>query len=151
MNRSFDDARRGVNEDRAVERELLRELSRPAPSPDLTRSIMGRLGYMKAAPGVARRRRIRRWTNRLTLCAAALLVAALASRVHELSPSARRAENLTIPGAIENDVSRHERNIRGTIRLIRELAPPAPTKTSPSADVLDEDVDSSAMGPFRWM
>jgi hypothetical protein len=149
MNRSFEHHASDHND--PLERELLRELSRPTPSPDLTRPIMGRLGYMRAAPRVVRRRRIRRWTNRLTLCMAALVVIGLAARLHEASPHTRRADGVTIPGAIENDLSRHERNIRGTIQLIRELAPPPSTVPSPSPDALDADVDSSGIGPFRWM
>ncbi|MDY7110645.1 MAG: hypothetical protein SYC29_18590 [Planctomycetota bacterium] len=151
MNPWFENVPNASNANDPVERELWRELSRPTPSPDLTRSIMGRLGYMKAAPGAVRRRRIRRWTNRLTLCLAALVAIGLAMRLHEASPNARQADGLTIPGAIETDLSRHEQNIRGTIQLIRELAPPPSTTPSPSPDALDEDVDSSGVGPFRWM
>jgi len=136
---------------RSPEQELLRELSRPAASPDLTRPIMGRLGYMRAAPRVVRRRRIRRWVNRLTLAAVALLVVVVAGRVHESSPRARRAAGLTIPAAVGSDVNRHQQRIKGTIQLIREIAPPAPTDTPSSEDTLDEDVDRSAVGPFRWM
>ena len=40
----------------------------PAP-PDLTRPIMGRLGYMRVSPAVARRHRIRRAVRRAALVA----------------------------------------------------------------------------------
>jgi hypothetical protein len=132
----------------ALEHQVLRELSRRTPSPDLTRKIMGRLGYMKATPHVARRRRIRRWVNRLALCAAALIVVVGGARVHESGPYARRPAAPTIPKAIGNDVSLHQQRIKGTIRMIRTLAPTAPSRPD---DALDEEVDRSAIGPFRWL
>ena len=156
MNRSFDSAPewerpREADVNRSSEHAFLWALSRPAASPDLTRPIMGRLGYMKAAPGVVRRRRIRRWVNRLTLAAVGLLVVVVAARMHESGPHARRAAGPTIPAAIGSDVNRHQQRIRGTIQLIREFAPAAPTDSPPPDDALDEDVDRSAVGPFRWV
>lgn len=156
MNRSSDSAPewerpREADVDRSSEHGLLRELSRLTVSPDLTRPIMGRLGYMKAARGVVRRRRIRRRVNRLTLAAMGLLVVVVAARVHESGPHARRAAGPTIPAAIGNDVSRNQQRIRSTIQLIREFAPAAPTDSPPPEEALDEDVDRSAVGPFRWM
>ena len=132
----------------ALERRVVQELSRRTPSPDLTRTIMGRLGYMKAAPHVVRRRRIRRWINRLSLCALALIVVAGGAQVHESGPYARRPQGPTIPAAIGNDLNLHQQRIKGTIRMIRTLAPAAPSR---SDDVLDEEVDRSAIGPFRWL
>jgi len=156
MNRLSDSAPdrerpREIDVNRSPDHGFLWELSRPKASPDLTRPIMGRLGYMKAAPGVVRRRRIRRWVNRLTLAALGLLLVVVAGRVHESGPHARRVAGPTIPAAIGNDVNRHQQRIRGTIQLIREFAPAAPTDSPPPEEALDEDVDRSAVGPFRWM
>jgi len=135
----------------ALEQRLLQELSRRTSSPDLTRTIMGRLGYMKAAPQVVRRRRIRRWVSRLALCALALIVVAGGAQVHESGPYARRPAGPTIPAAIGNDVNLHQQRIKGTIQMIRNLAPMAPTAPGRPDDVLDEEVDRSAIGPFRWL
>ena len=57
--------------------DVLRDLSRARdgagePAPDLSRSIMGRLGYMRVSPAVARRRAMTRWANRASNRAATL-------------------------------------------------------------------------------
>jgi hypothetical protein len=130
----------------------LRELARPVTTPDLTGSIMGRLGYMRASHHVARRRRLRRQAGRAALLALLLCAAIVAVDVHQHGPEARRPEPVTVPAAFGREVARQQQRIRGTIAALRELAPARPRADDADADeMIDEDVDRSAVGPVRWM
>jgi hypothetical protein len=130
----------------------LRELARPAPTPDLTAPIMGRLGYMRAPRRVVRRRRLRRFTSRLALVALMLVAAIVAVDLHRHSPEARRPATVTVPAAFGREMIRQQQRIRGTIQAIRSLAPALPRADDSDCDeVIEEDVDRSAVGPVRWM
>ncbi len=139
--------------DASFEHAVYDELSRRSPSPDLTSSVMGRLGYMKVSREVARRRMTRRWSGRLAMCALAACAVAVGLHVHELGPDARRPVGPTIPAAIGNDVDYHQQRIKGTIRTIRNLVPEPPSGVFPRRDLekIDDDVDQSAVGPVRWL
>jgi hypothetical protein len=129
------------------------------PAPDLTRSIMGRLGYMRVSGRIARRRRIRAAIGRTTTVVAAFGLIALGLRLHESSPGARRPVGLTIPAAIGHDVGltqeRFSRAIRGMRDLLRArpaaLEPAAPDPVPEHDEEVDEDVNRSAIGPMRWL
>jgi hypothetical protein len=153
--RSRHDAHRSV--DRA-ERELLAELteSRATPSPDLTRSIMGRLGYMQAAPRAAQRRHRRRAIGRalMTMAAALLVVAGL--HIHEQGPDARRPAGPTIPSAIGQEIDAQQQRLQRAIQTIQNLAPsPSEPQQQPTDgeyyEEIDPDVDESGIGPVRWL
>ena len=122
-------------------------------APDLTRAIMGRLGYMKASPRVVRRRRRRRRCGRVLLSLALLAVIALGLEVRTAGPVGGQPAGPTVPAAIGRDVALHQDRLQRTIQTIRNLVPPAPRE--PEIDgpepAIDEDVDRSALGPFRWL
>ena len=82
-------------------------LRRPGSAPDLTRAIMGRLGYMRAAPRVVRRERLRRNLGRGLFSLALIALLGVAVHLHEQSPLARRPAEVTLPAAIRNDLDRH--------------------------------------------
>jgi hypothetical protein len=89
-------------------------------APDLTRSIMGRLGYVREPRSSAARRRTRVRIGQIVLAfgAGCLVFAALA--IHQRGPSARRPLPTTLPGAVERDIA----SLARSIRLIRDIAAP---------------------------
>lgn len=91
--------------------------------PDLTSSIMKRLGYKPITPITARTRRIRKWAGRtsfLTLVLAAIIVG---SKLQSQSPGARLPVGPTIPSAINHDLTYHGATIDRTIQTIKNLSP----------------------------
>lgn len=140
---------------------LSRMLGPSVNAPDLTRSIMGRLGFMQASPQVVRRYRIRRRISRalFTLAMASIILAAF--HLHQNSPQARRPEGPTLPAAIGSGINHHQNGLSGVIRAIRNLTPPIEEQPD-SVDLpqavpnsgpteLNEDIDRSAIAPVRWV
>lgn len=134
-------------------------------APDFTRSIMGRLGYMKAAPAAVRRRRIRLWANRVgvvVLTGAALLVS---MHLYEHSPQARRPDGPTIPAALGRDLQQQQHRLGTMIHTIRSLSPRIEFEPileedegdnenewfDEGPDALPEDVNQSSIAPIRWV
>lgn len=103
--------------------DLLDDLARPGPGPDLTRAIMGRLGFMKVTDRVTRRRRLRRSVGRTMITAVMFSLVIAGFFVHQNGRSARGPSGLTVPSAIRRDVDRHQRRLDWTIRTIRSIAP----------------------------
>jgi hypothetical protein len=137
---------------------LFAELSNPsaASGPDLTRSIMGRLGYMQASPRAIRRRRYRRGVGRglMTLAAAVLVITGV--HLHEQGPDARRPSGPTIPAAIGTEIDAQQQRFRRAIQTIQNLAPAPPNPLDqPDGgefyEEIDEEVDESGIGPVRWL
>lgn len=92
--------------------------------PDLSRSIMGRLGYMRVDPAVARRRRMIKWLNRSGVLMVAGAALAIGWRVFDASPEIRRPADTTIPQAISHDVQAQQERFGTMIRTIREISTP---------------------------
>ena len=140
---------------------LSRMLGPSVNAPDLTRSIMGRLGFMQASPQVIHRYRIRRRISRtlFTLAMASVILAAF--HLHQNSPQARRPEGQTLPAAIGSGINHHQNGLSNVIRAIRNLTPPVEEQPD-SVDLpdaapnsgpteLNEDIDRSAIAPVRWV
>lgn len=87
-------------------------LLRSVEAPDLTGRIMGRLGYMRSAPAVSRRRRGGRVARRLGLLLVAGCAIAVALHARQGSDLVRRAEPMSVPAAIDQDAARIRRLIR---------------------------------------
>ena len=128
--------------------------------PDQTRAIMGRLGYMRAAPGVAaRRRRRRRILGRAATAFLVVGAAFIAVRVHGIVGETRRPIGPTLEEAFRDELGRQRGIFDGAARTIRNLVPLAapleqdPDRTpSPWDDPrLLEDLERSGIGPFRWL
>ncbi|MCH8823201.1 MAG: hypothetical protein IH984_06790 [Planctomycetes bacterium] len=109
--------------------------------PDLTSSIMKRLGYKPITPTSARTRRIRKWTSRtafLTLVLAAIIVG---SKLQSQSPGARLPVGPTIPSAINHDLTYHGATIDRAIQTIKNLSPRfdvAPVMDLPKSVPIDD-------------
>ena len=133
--------------DDGLERAMFRELSDAESSPDLTHRIMGRLGYMHASPRVVRRRRVLRWCNRLAIVAITVGVIAVGVCIHESGPDARRPAGPTIPSAVIEDVNRHQQRL---IDFMQQIGPPpVQSEEDEEREMIDEETDRSAIGPFR--
>ena len=117
--------------------DALRDLSHARdgagePTPDLSRSIMGRLGYMRVSPVIARRRAFMRWANRAGLVCVLGVAGVIGWRVFESSPQVRRPADTTVPQAISHDVQNQQERLGTMIQTIREISSPrfAPRLTS---------------------
>lgn len=136
------------------------DLSRPVKAPDMTRSVMGRLGYMKVSDKVARRHRISRWCSRAGLTLAALVAIGIGWQVHDASSRARRPLEGNIPAALGNDLQKHRVRFEDVIQTIRRAAPKGPIQMpvdmSPDEDEdkgspVNDDVQRLAVLPMRWV
>lgn len=138
---------------RDIDRIIDSGLQRPAGAPDLTRSIMGRLGYMQVSPAVARRRRLQRWLRRASLVCVAGVAGWLGVLTFLSSPESRQPADFTMPSAVNNDFQNQQHRMNSVIQLLRELPPVIEQNEADEADVLylDEDVDRSAVAPVRWV
>ncbi len=111
----------------------LNDLSRSpiaGSAPDFSRSIMGRLGYMRVGKEVARRRRLRLWAGRLCMLAVAGVALAIGWRVFEASPQVRRPVDTTIPQAIRHDVQQQQERWGSMMQTIRSISSPKFVPTS---------------------
>jgi len=125
--------------------------------PDFTRSIMGRLGYMRAAEAVCRRRRLWRWVQRGMLGAAALVAVMAGIQIFNAGPDARRPAETPIHEAFEHDVQQHTQGLGQVIQIFRRITPPALPEAKPEAA---EPVEAPEAGKaslpreakgFRWI
>ena len=142
-----------------VDHPLFEDLSRPLPAPDLTRPIMGRLGYMKVSEKRSRQLRLRRWASRAGLTCAAAVAIAMGWKMYLDGPEIRRPSGPTIPSAIGHDVIRQQRNIGAVLQTIRNLSPrvePSDDQSQPArepdeAPPPNDDVNQSTIAPVRWV
>lgn len=136
--------------DRIIEAELGREMQ----APDLTRRIMGRLGYMQVPPAVAKRRRIQHLAGRAALVCVACVSAWVGVLAFQSSPEARGPLELTMPSAVRSDFQDSQQHMNSVIQLLRQLPPVIEVDgIDDDAELLylDEDVDRSAVAPVRWV
>jgi hypothetical protein len=135
-------------------------LNDPVHAPDLTRAIMGRLGYMRISPAARRRRMLRKWGSRAALTCVAAVAVSIGLHAYENGPTVRRPAGPTVPAAIGSEIMRQQNRIGGVIQTIRNLVPPP--QDQPPGDPSDEreapgepvgdDVNSpSSSSPLRWV
>lgn len=130
------DARRHGSE---LDRDVLRALREPVATPDLTRPIMGRLGYMRASSVAMKRARRRRAIRRVALCTVALGALAVGVQLHNQSPDIRTPDAITIPSAIRNDLGRQQQRIDRVWNTFRGLAPRGAGVNQPSGSSPADD------------
>ena len=161
------DSRQSLDHDE-FESVIDSDLSRRCPGPDLTESIMQRLGYQRADDVASIRSDMwQRWGRRLSVAAAAGVALFVGVFVHQAGPDARSASDLSIPSAIQNDIDRHGQSVGQLIQTIQQLTPtprhpgvPAPALGMPADSASDSANDSSSFGPtmdpaaaapFQWV
>jgi hypothetical protein len=147
-----------VRPETPLDLDALRQLP---PTPDLARSIMGRLGYMHLAPNAARRQSIRQWAHRgvLLLAVAATMTAGV--WIQQAGSAARASVSPTLPDAVRHDLRSNVRQINSALDTIRgrltPLTPPAQpdvtTEPSSSSETPEEQesIERSALGPGCWV
>lgn len=139
-----------------VEQTLADDLLEASAAPDLTRSIMGRLGYMKVSAKVARRHRIRRWLSRLGTAMVLAVAIGIGFQFYSVSEQIRRPEGPTVPDALGNDLQRNQDRLNNAIHTIRNLSPQRPAAplkapAKPQSNPLKDDVNSVSAMPTRWV
>lgn len=143
------------------------QLKRPVSAPDLTRKVMGRLGYMAVKPDVAQRHRRQRHFARSGIVIAGFLAVGIGIVMHNSSPDARRPLEMTLPAAVGQDLESSQQRMGEMFRSLRlltpSLDPPADTQPdsfhrpieSPSQDggmeLMDDAINRSAIAPMRWV
>lgn len=140
------------------DREILQALNREQEqTPDFTRSIMGRLGYMQAAGKVSRRRRIHRWMRRGVLMTAAMVALAVGINLFNQSSDARRPIHTTLHEAFGQDFRIHQERIGTLIQTFRQLTPiplselkPEAGEAVPATEETDGELPQVARAPYRW-
>jgi hypothetical protein len=140
--------------------DVMRQLSRPVPAPDLTAPVMSRLGLGRGSARAARRRRIRRAGARLALVVVAVGASALCVQWHRMGVSASRSAAPTIPAAVRHDLDHHGQIIDRAIRCIQDLSPwrpppspvlPAPTPPESEETTEEAPVPSAQAAAPRWV
>ncbi|MHC4947868.1 MAG: hypothetical protein ACYTG1_06360 [Planctomycetota bacterium] len=137
--------------------DLLGALGANPRAPDLTRSIMGRLGYMPVGERVARRRLRHRLAGRASLLAAVLVAGGIGVWAFRHGPTARGPAGPTLPAALGNDLEQHQTNLDEVLRVIRDRSrdwlPSSPVEApaEPASPSIGEDADRSAVAPVRWV
>lgn len=96
---------------------------RPKDGPDLTSSIMKRLGYAPITPESARATRIRKWVGRTAFLTVVLGAIIVGTKLQSQSSSARLPAGPTIPSAFHNDLIYHGATIDRAIQSIKNLSP----------------------------
>ncbi len=142
-----------------LEASILAELQRPVAAPEVTGTVMARLGFTPADPQAARRWPQRRWVGRTLAAVGVLVVVNLGLRLHDVGPRARRPVGLTIPAAIGQDIHRYQRRIDRVLKSLRGWAPRSqtepvagpPVPEPETAQPIPESVDLSAIAPYRWV
>ena len=144
--------------------EVWSSLAQPAAAPDLSQTIMGRLGYQRISPQTSRRRRLIARANRAGILMVAAIAFAIGWRVFETSPQIRRPAESTIPDAINHDVQMQQQRLERAIRNIRTISTPRLRIDSENTDggandadrprfqrEFEEDVNRSTIAPVRWV
>lgn len=137
------------------------DFAQPAKSPDMTRAVMGRLGYMQVSTKVSRRHRLHRWVSRAGLTLAALLAVGVGLQMHNESSRARRPLDGNVPAALGNDLQQHRLRFDDVIQTIRRVTPTGPLQmpadlTPDEVDEdqgfpVDDDVQRLVSLPMRWV
>lgn len=133
----------------APEDQLLHSLRETVDSPDLTRRIMGRVGFMRSTPGVSFRRYRGRLLRRGGWCIAFFLIVAAAIQIHVQRIGLPAEGAMPLPQAVGHDISRQRDCIFRALETIRRAAPESSTLRQ--LETISPEVDSSAVGPVRWL
>ena len=148
--------KRGADLTKRLESAILAELRRPVPMPEMTGTVMARLGFARTSAVTARRRRGRRWIGRLLSVAGGLAAVGVGLSLHQSTARAMRPAGVSIPAAISRDLDRCRLGIDRLLQSIRALsAPPveptsieAPSRPPQASGPPRETVDKTATDPF---
>lgn len=152
----------------AIDALLVRLTEADHATPDLSRSIMGRLGYMRIAAPVSRRRTLAKWGNRAAMFMIVAIAFTLGWRVFSVSDQVRRPSDMTIPQAVGRDVEMQRQRLDSLIQTIRSISSPKleapPTTTGEESDGFDrprrgrhapremrDDVNRATYAAVRWV
>lgn len=91
--------------------------------PDLTSSIMTRLGYAPVSTKAARVIYMRKWVGRTAFLVLVLGAIIVGTKLQSQSSSARHPVGPSIPNAIQHDLTYHGETIDRAIRTIKNLSP----------------------------
>jgi len=130
---------------------VLGGLKRAGDEPDLSGEIMGRLGYQRVPNAATRRRRRAKRLVRTATVTGLLLAVMLGGLLRYGAPDARRVEGPTVQEALGREVEQQRTRFNRTFQTIRNLVPQPAETHGPRQDVIDEDVDRSAIAPVVWL
>jgi hypothetical protein len=84
---------------------IIDELASPVPAPDMTRAIMGRLGYMRLPEQTVRKRRRNKFMRRLATAACLGVALGVGLLAHMQSADSRLPTGPTIPAALHESIN----------------------------------------------
>ncbi|MCZ6834681.1 MAG: hypothetical protein O7G85_02810 [Planctomycetota bacterium] len=147
------------------ERDVLNDLQdERSDAPDLTKSIMGQLGYMQATVNANRKAFYQRWMHRAILGTAAMVALGVGIKLFNMSPEARRPAEITIHEALVNDIQNHSEGLSQLLPTFRTIPTTPESPESQESEVKPEDSEAveafetndaelpyEAKAPFRWI
>jgi hypothetical protein len=132
-------------------------LSNDVAAPDLTKTIMGRLGYMPVSAKLARRHKIRAWAGRAGVLFTAAIALGIGFNFYLNSSEIRRPVGPTISDALRHDWQQQQKSIGSMMQTIQNLTPAQPSDGfEPNEGELDAPAESpdtteSWIAPVRWV
>jgi hypothetical protein len=141
--------------DRLIEGELAQRIA----APDMTRAIMGRLGYMRVSELALRKRRRTRWLRRVATAACLSLALFAGLFMHRQTADSRHPMGPTIPAALRDSFqSSGEQLDRAfeSIRLLDFLPQQGGLLERDAAPRIEErtirpELQRDNQPPFRWV
>jgi len=125
----------------ALDHLIESELSRSIDAPDMTKAIMGRLGYMRLSESAVRQRARMKWVRRLATAACLGLVLGVGLLMHMQSADSRLPVGPTIPAAMHESIRQSGEQFDRAIDTIRKL------DVLPGGGGAKPDLDSVPVAP----
>lgn len=138
---------------------VLDALARDSHGPDLTDSIMSRLGYRRVTRTRAAWMRVRSGAHRALVVFTIALTGIVGYRMYDATISAQDPAPVSVQEALHEDLEQNRQRLRGFIESIRhfEVEPPvsAPASPEPAPSAPGQppsgDAVSNPISPFRWL
>jgi len=141
--------------DDQLDRLIEDELSTRIEAPDMTRAIMGRLGYMRVTEETIKQRRRVKWMRRFATAACLGLVVFAGLLVHRHSADSRNPMGPTIPAALHESLEYGGQQLDRAIESIRMFDfMPQREERSSQPDVIRQhrpELQRGNQPPFRWV
>lgn len=137
-----------------IDRLIESELSRRLEAPDMTRAIMGRLGYMRLSETAVRCRRRIKWVRRIATAACLGLVLGVGLFMHRESTDSRLPAGPTIPRALHNSLRQGGEQLDraiNSIRLFENFSVPQIQPTPETTRPYRPELERENQLPFRWV
>ncbi|HWB20111.1 MAG TPA: hypothetical protein VG711_07425, partial [Phycisphaerales bacterium] len=111
----------GGNVDMTPDRDFKKMLKADCASPDMTRRIMGQLGFMRGTPGAVARAKRRVRLQRAAWIATAMLSGFIGWELLQYSDLVRKPTAVTVSSALEHDLATQSSKLDATMSHVARL------------------------------